>query len=342
MSKLDGFKHGINLGGWLSQCKPVEEHYSSFIKEKDIQTIAEWGLDHVRLPVDYELFMNDDGTFKEQGFIHIQNAIDWCRAAGINMILDLHKTPGYSFYSGENEEGLFDSERLQGLFYDIWTEFAKRFGKYEDMLCFELLNEVTEESYSKPWNRIAGITIEKIREICPTIRILVGSYWNNHVATVRYLDPPRDENIIYNFHCYEPLVFTHQGAHWIPTMDMSFRMNFDATFAEYDVNTKAHLVQAGDSFGKYPADATPDESYFEALFEDAIKVAEERGTELYCGEYGVIENADPEEAMKWFRVIEAVFDKHGIGRAVWSYKEMNFGVADARMNGVRAELLKIL
>ena len=119
MSKLDGFKHGINLGGWLSQCKPVEEHYSSFIKEKDIQTIAEWGLDHVRLPVDYELIMNDDGTFKEQGFIHIQNAIDRCRAAGINMILDLHKTPGYSFYSGENEEGLFDSERLQGLFYDI-------------------------------------------------------------------------------------------------------------------------------------------------------------------------------------------------------------------------------
>ena len=125
-------------------------------------------------------------------------------------------------------------------------------------------------------------------------------------------------------------------------MDTSFRMNFDATFAEYDENTKAHLVQAGDSFGKYPADATPDESYFEALFEDAIKVAEERGTELYCGEYGVIENADPEEAMKWFRVIEAVFEKHGIGRAVWSYKEMNFGVADARMNGVRDELLKIL
>ena len=84
------------------------------------------------------------------------------------------------------------------------------------MLCFELLNEVTEQSYSKAWNAIAKKCIERIRKIAPEIRILVGSYWNNHVAAVRDLDAPFDKNIVYNFHCYEPLIFTHQGAGWIP------------------------------------------------------------------------------------------------------------------------------
>lgn len=45
MKELKGYMHGINLGGWLSQCAAYsEEHYNSFIRENDIKTISEWGL----------------------------------------------------------------------------------------------------------------------------------------------------------------------------------------------------------------------------------------------------------------------------------------------------------
>ena len=340
--KLDGFMHGVNLGGWLSQCKPSKEHYDSFITEGDIKTIKSWGLDHVRLPVDYELVQNKDGSFKEDGFGYIQNAIDWGKKAGLNLILDLHKTAGYSFYEGAGEKGFFDDESYQNLFYSLWTEFAARYGRYEDMVCFELLNEVTKKEYSAEWNRIARTCIECIRKSVPTIRILVGSYWNNHVMAVRDLEMPYDENIVYNFHCYEPLIFTHQGAHWITTMDTKFRMPLLSTWKMYAEYTAANVDQEGDTFSKYDENAVPDESYFENLFADAIKVAEERNVELYCGEYGVIENAEPEEAVKWYKLINAVFENHSIGRAAWSYKRMNFGIADERMNDVRKELLKLL
>lgn len=340
--KLDGFMRGVNLGGWLSQCKPSKEHYDTFITEDDIKTIKAWGLDHVRLPVDYELVQEKDGSFKESGFLYIQKAIDWCRRAGLNMILDLHKTAGYSFYEGAGERGFFDDEKYQELFYSLWAEFALRFGKNEEMLAFELLNEVTKKEYSGEWNRISRKCIEGIRKHAPTIRILVGSYWNNHVMAVRDLDPPYDGNIIYNFHCYEPLIFTHQGAHWISTMNRKFRMPLLSTWKEYAEYTAANVDQEGDTFSRYDKDAVPDESYFENLFEDAIKVAKERGVELYCGEYGVIENASPEEAVKWYRLINAVFERHAIGRAAWTYKKMNFGLADDRMDGVREELLKLL
>ena len=104
----------------------------------------------------------------------------------------------------------------------------------------------------------------------------------------------------------------------------------------------ANVDQEGDTFADCDPNGIPDASYFENLFADAIKVAEERNIELYCGEYGVIENAEPEEAVKWYKLINAVFEKHSIGRAAWSYKRMNFGIADERMNGVREELVKLL
>lgn len=62
MKQLNGFQRGINLGGWLSQCTPKKEHYDTFITEQDLRTIASWGLDHVRLPIDYVLVEQEDGT----------------------------------------------------------------------------------------------------------------------------------------------------------------------------------------------------------------------------------------------------------------------------------------
>ena len=56
----------------------------------------------------------------------------------------------------------------------------------------------------------------------------------------------------------------------------------------------------------------------------------------------MIEHATPEDTVKWFRTINEVFEKHQIARAAWSYREMNFGLADARLDGVRKELVRYL
>ena len=84
------------------------------------------------------------------------------------------------------------------------------------------------------------------------------------------------------------------------------------------------------------------EETFEQLFAPALETAEKYGMGLYCGEYGVIDIVAPEDAVKWFRVINKVFEKHGIARAAWSYREMDFGIADARWDAVRDELIKVL
>ena len=63
---------------------------------------------------------------------------------------------------------------------------------------------------------------------------------------------------------------------------------------------------------------------------------------LYCGEYGVIDKVSPEDAVKWYRQIHEAFEKYGISRSAWSYKEMDFGLSDSRLDGVRDELVKLL
>ena len=73
-----GFYRGVDLGGWFSQCDYSENRMDHFITEKDFSIIADWGLDHVRLPVDYNVMEDDDGTWKADGFRRIEKAIKFC------------------------------------------------------------------------------------------------------------------------------------------------------------------------------------------------------------------------------------------------------------------------
>ena len=107
MKEWKGYQKGVNLGGWLSQCIHTKEHYDSFIGKEDIIKIASWGVDHVRLPIDYNLIEDAAGCEQKEGYLYIDNALAWCKEAGLNLVLDLHKTAGFSFDKGECENGFF-------------------------------------------------------------------------------------------------------------------------------------------------------------------------------------------------------------------------------------------
>ncbi len=316
MLKSKGFYKGVNLGGWLSQCDYSEDRLNNFITEPDIEKIASWGVDHVRIPIDYNVIENEDGTYKEEGFARIDKALELCKKYNLNTVLDLHKTAGFSFDFGEKEDGFFESEKLQERFYGIWEQFARRYGNCAERVAFELLNEVTEQSYIDVWNRVSNECIKRIRAYAPDTLILVGSYWNNCASAVKDLAEPYDDKVVYNFHCYEPLKFTHQGATWTDKIDPEERISYEES-------------------GIAP-------EFFEEFFQSAMEKARKSNTVLYCGEYGVIDRVSPEDTLKWFKAVNSVFEKYGISRCAWSYKEMDFGLSDRRLNGVREELLKYL
>ena len=60
-SLFEGDQKGVNLGGWISQCVSYEQkHFETFITEQDIEQIASWGLDHVRVPVEYYILEEEE------------------------------------------------------------------------------------------------------------------------------------------------------------------------------------------------------------------------------------------------------------------------------------------
>ena len=340
MNQFKGFQRGVNLGGWFSQCDNTVKTYEEFIVEEDIKNISEWGLDHIRIPVDYNLVEDDRGNYKESGFAYLDRAFNWAFKYGLNVVLDLHKTFGYSFDAGENEEGFFEREDYQERFYRLWVQFAERFGKYRDKLAFELLNEVTDKEYCEIWNRVANECIERIRKICPDIWILVGGYYNNSIEALKDLWMPHDEWIVYNFHCYEPLIFTHQGAYWIPTMDTSFRISIDEPYSVLKRESERLLGAKAIGFEGCDDNDKLSSAYFDRYFGEAYQLSLERDVPLYCGEYGVINLADARDTLKWYEMIHETFERYGIGRAAWSYRRMDFGFVDEHMKDVLEEIVE--
>ncbi len=341
MKPFTGYQRGVNLGGWLSQCEHSEAHYDSFLAEADIARIAGWGLDHVRLPIDYCLLRNEaDDAILSHGYDYIDQCLAWCGTYKLNLILDLHKTAGFSF--DEDGDDFFHSKSLQDRFVSLWEDLAKRYSKYGDRIVFELLNEAVDPAIADIWNGIIKRTIAAIRPFAPTTKILVGSVRNNSVFWVRKLDAPFDENVVYTFHFYEPLIFTHQTAYWVNKMPADYAIEYPGTFADYHADTKRFLPDNHlEIYEKLQADPT-DAHFVRLAFADAIAVAKQRDVPLYCGEYGVINKTSLESALRWFAELHDLFTENHIGRAVWNYKGKDFGLIDEHFSSILDQLLPLL
>lgn len=342
LRQFEGFMKGINLGGWLSQSSLEQSRLDNFITKQDIMKIKTFGVDHVRLPIDFELVEDERGNVREGGYRYIDNCISWCLENKLNLVLDLHKTAGYVFDDSAYSSDFFDNEALQNRFINLWVRLAERYGKYHKNVAFELLNEVVNPEAAGKWNTIAARAISKIREIAPDTWILVGGTRNNSIVSLKELAPPADQKIVFNFHCYEPLIFTHQGAYWVDGMPQDYRMEYPVTVQNCIDETKSLIDE---SFA-YPikdfADMMCGTQFFHSFFEEAVRIAETFDVPLYCGEYGVIDRTKPQALLRWFQDIHAVFEEYGIARAVWTYKEMDFGITDEHYSEVFQEILKNL
>lgn len=318
MKIWNGYIRGINLGGWLSDCPYKEEHFKTFITEEDIKMIATWGLDHVRLPIDYEL-IHDNNSFN--GMHYVDDCINWCTKYGLNIIIVLHKGPGYSSATPESNNLLFDLD-LQSQFINVWKVFASFYGDKSNV-AFELLNEVISDNCL--WNILVQKTVKKIREITTETKIVIGGTNKNSIDSLNLLNKPMDENIVYTFHFYEPFLFTHQKADWIQEMPNS-HMEYPGDIEKYrKVSQKLKTWDVGIN---NPGINNLGVAYISNLIMSAVNVAHDHNAYLYCGEYGVISLASSQSILNWYHDVNFIFDAFHIGRAAWTYKSMSFGISD--------------
>ncbi len=330
MKRFTGFERGMGIGGWLTNYKrfnvlPQElrlkitigdmEHFREYITEEDIINIKNMGMDHIRLGFDQIVFEESPYKYREEIFGIIDNFISWCKKAGLNVVLNMHKAIG-NYCDISEEITIFDSEELQNRFIALWMEFEKRYSS-DNSIVFELLNEVRDIN-TELWNNLAEKAIIEIRKLNKDRKIIVGSTCWNSCNTLKNLKLYDDENVIYTFHIYEPFEFTHQrGVLQTHPLYYNRKMQYPSDDIERyrDYQRTVHGIQdAYKDFDKI------DIELIKNLLKPAVEFTKENPDKiLWCGEFGTIRHADLTSRENWMKDVITVLKENDIPYCVWNY-----------------------
>ncbi|MEM8484832.1 MAG: cellulase family glycosylhydrolase [Bacteroidota bacterium] len=185
-------------------------YQANYVAEKDIEMIAAWGFDHIRLPFHYNILFNPaTETFNEDGFALIDEFLSWCKTYGLYVILDMHALPG-----AQSEHNIADSDGEARLWTEpvpyqdqaeqIWVEIARRYANETQIIGYDLINEpVTPNSINDGAQALKNLYVrltDAIREVDKNhILFIEGNYF---ATTFDKLFPPFDDNMVYAFHKY--------------------------------------------------------------------------------------------------------------------------------------------
>ncbi len=187
---------------------------TNYITKADIDFIAAQGANTVRLPFNYKLFTDEDymgETGQKQPFLLMDRVVAWCKANGLYLILDMHDCPGSQ--TGDNiDDGygypwLFESERSQQLFCDIWQQIARHYRDESTILGYELMNEPiahyfeNKDSLYTLLQPLYKRAVKAIRTVDQNHVILLGgAHWNSFFFM--FDDWTFDKNIMFTCHRY--------------------------------------------------------------------------------------------------------------------------------------------
>ena len=320
---------GTNISHWLSQSRLDHEQRKTFFTRDDVRQLADWGFDHLRLPIDESVMYDQADQADPRAWAFMDRAIDWASEAGMKVIVDLHILRGHHFH--EDLPALFTDDAAVARFVTIWRELADHpADRPTDAVAFELLNEPKAPDNAS-WNRVWREAYQAIRATQPDRTIVIGPNHYQIAPNAPDLAIGDDGPQIVSFHFYGPMAVTHYRASWAPPLD------------EYDgpVRYPGQPIADADL-----ADATPavrrmmsetdanqpfDPNAMRALIEPALKLRERTGVRLHCGEFGCRTIVPLETRRRWYGDLIGLFVEHEIGYANWDYRG-GFGLIDADGN----------
>lgn len=345
MRQFEGFMHGINICGWLSQRDSNQQSYvDSFITEDDIRKIAQAHLDHIRIPLDYWVLETENGQPLENGFRYLDNAVSWCRRYGVNIILNIHDIYGYNYNTSirnPDEQNFFHDRRSQERYYRLWENIVDRYSSNTDMMAFEIIKDNATSEVKDEWNSISSVVFQRVRRIAPKAWIIMGSVRDGD--NIMYPSGLSDDHTVYSFHFFDPVPFTHQKAYWLDNMPMDLDVHYPASVDDYlRIDRECGLLDATDGDLRTLPGNLRGRQIIDSLIRPKAEMASAADVPLYCCSYGVIERAPSEDTLRWVQDVTSVFNEYGIGRALWNYKAEDFGIMDASYDSIRDEMVKLL
>lgn len=329
-ARLGHLRHGINTGAWFAQVYDprgyTKEHFEAFTTGADIALIKSMGFDHVRLSINPQPMIrrNQADLLPAEYLGYVDAAVKMIRDQGLAVVIDMHPEEDF-------KEKLAKDDDAVEQFADFWRAIAAHYSALDpDYAFFEIINEPEVRDRFR-WYGIQSKLAAAIREGAPRHTIIAaGARWSDSDDLV-FLEPLRDPNVIYNFHFYEPHVFTHQGATW---------------GVNYWHDVKSLGYPASPTSAEKAAAAVPDAvnrlqvlrygyEHWDAARIDmeigqAVAWAKRWNVPLVCNEFGVFRRyPDPADRAAWIRDVRTSLEHYGIGWAMWDYQG-GFGVVEKK------------
>jgi endoglucanase len=280
----------------------------------EFQVIAGLGFNAVRLPFKVEGHLNQDGTISSAFLKRLSNVTEMAHKAGLMVLVDLHD---------RQISSKLDERSIQEII-SIWQQVEFAFvqngldaNSTKDWLAFEVLNEPFGVNDAIVWARLQREIVKGVRRFSPQRKlVLTGARWSE-LESLNSIDYPRDDaNLLFTFHYYTPMWFTHRMAPWVkPEVWQGEKREWSS--------------QAGD---------------LQKLRRDFSRVsawARDNRAALFMGEFGVFEAVPDSSRAVWVSEVRHQAEQQNMGWFYWSYSG-DFGIYDPKSACWRGKLISAL
>ena len=240
-----------------------------------------------------------------------------------------------------------DPDSHSDRFIGLWQQIAERYKTQPETLIFELLNEPNKNLNPVKLNALYKKAIPVVRATNPTRIIMVDSYFWANTNYLRALELPDDPNLVAQFHTYQPIIFTHQGAPWMEPEYGTVGLVFPGPPARpiQPVEAAQQVSWVRDwikSYNTMPAAQNPGGlKTIREEFDRVSAYAHSSGHRVYLGEFGAINNADMASRANYLKAVREESERRNIAWCVWD-DGGSFQLLKPKEKGWIAELKKAL
>lgn len=309
------FLHGVNLGNYLEA--PPGQNWGVTVSADEFAAMKREGFDHVRVPVGWHHYAGGapDFALKPEIFAKADFCVTNALNAGLAVIINIHH------YNELDQNPTNETAK----FIALWRQIAAHYQNSPGQLAFELDNEPHDQATTAVMNPIYAQTIAAIRGTNPLRTIFVEPGNWGSMDQLKNLVLPPDDNVIVSVHCYDPFLFTHQGANWTGTDTKQTGIIFPGPPAQPLVPDAGFKPQSWvlhwiKQYNTLPTAKNPSSP---AAFTDKMEFvrawSEYYGRPVHIGEFGAYTKADQESRARFYAAFRQAAEARQLGWCIWDW-----------------------
>jgi len=317
---------GINLSNWFNDYSDASQ-YSNRFTDAHFVLLKQLGFTYVRIPVGQFIMFNHENPsqLNPVNLQYVEAAVQKAVDNGLAVTLNYHTA------SDDFEKTLPVNTANQDKLAAYWKAVANYFKKYgTNEIFFEVYNEPHIASNgSMPgisktwWTTVQEKIIKTIRQVDTDHFIIAGGEAWNSIDGLRLLKPYKVDNIIYNFHFYDPFTFTHQGATWAGELMTKLR---DVPYPSSPeivkpITDTATDTEVRDLISWYGQEEWNREKLAVSI-QRAVDWSNDNNAAIICNEFGSYQTYAPRQSrLDFISDVRSIFEEKKIGWAMWEMDE---------------------